>query len=390
MKHILVVLTFLSIACNPVDNLLEESLQLVDQNATKETKALYINLKKMSGTGVMFGHQDDLAYGYHWMDEAGRSDVKEASGSYPAVYGWDVGDISDEQRNLDGIDFEKMKNFMKLGYERGGVISISWHMVNPVTMGDPWDYVETLPGVLPGGEAHELFKSWLDNFAEFSLSLKGEQGELIPIIFRPYHEHNGDWFWWGKGANTEEDYIALWRFTVEYLRDEKRVHNLLWAFSPDRSRMDINSFKEDYFYGYPGDEYVDIIGFDNYWDVGHPANETDPGTQQENFVRSLTYTAQIADSLNKVFALTETGTEALPVNTIWSERFLAALTANEWTRKTTYMLTWRNANFEKENRDHYYASFEGHPTQEDFKKFKEHEFILFEDELPDMYTIKNE
>ncbi len=72
MKHILVVLTFLSIACNPVDNLLEESLQLVDQNATKETKALYINLKKMSGTGVMFGHQDDLAYGYHWMDEAGR------------------------------------------------------------------------------------------------------------------------------------------------------------------------------------------------------------------------------------------------------------------------------------------------------------------------------
>lgn len=49
------------------------------------------------------------------------------------------------------------------------------------------------------------------------------EGELIPVIFRPYHEHNGDWFWWGKGVNSEEDYIKLWQFTVEYLRDEKDV-----------------------------------------------------------------------------------------------------------------------------------------------------------------------
>lgn len=359
----------------------------IDKNATSETIALYKNLKKVGQTNVLFGHQDALAYGYNWWDEEGRSDVKEASGSYPAVYGWDIGNIVEKQENLDGINFEKMRNWIKEGYARGGVITLSWHMVNPVTGGNSWDTVPTIAGMLPDGEAHNLYKEWLDIFAGLTSELKGERGELIPIIFRPFHEHNGNWFWWGKGINSEEDYIALWRFTVEYLRDEKGVHNLLWAFSPDRSRTNIDTFKKDYFYGYPGDEYVDIIGLDNYWDVGHPANQANPETQQEHFIRSLTYTAQIADSLGKIAALSETGTEALPDPTIWSDKFLAALNANEWTRRISYMLTWRNANFERENRDHFYASFEGHPTQDDFIKFKEQEWILFEDELPNLYSL---
>lgn len=382
--HLLIII--LMSGCISEDQGKEEVHLPIDANATQETVALYQNLKDLSGEHVLFGHQDDLAYGFNWWDEPGRSDVMEVSGSYPAVYGWDLGNIAEKRKdNLDGINFKKMRTYIQEGYNRGGVITFSWHMLNPVTGGNSWDTVPTITQILPGKEHHQTYRDWLDIFAEFSTTLIGNDGELIPVIFRPFHEHNGDWFWWGKGINDEEDYIALWRFTVEYLRDEKQVHNLLWAFSPDRSRTNIENFKKDYFYGYPGDDYVDIIGLDNYWDVGHPANETDPNIQQEHFIQSLTYTAQIADSLNKIAALTETGIETIPDPESWSNIYLAALKANPWTERIVYMLTWRNANKNRENRDHYYAPFHGEPSTENFIEFKETEFILFEDELPDLY-----
>jgi len=77
---------------------------LVDSLATDETVALFTNLRTVSETKVLFGHQDDLAYGIGWVAEAGRSDVKEVCGDYPAVYGWDLGDIQNEA-NLDGVNF---------------------------------------------------------------------------------------------------------------------------------------------------------------------------------------------------------------------------------------------------------------------------------------------
>ncbi|MEQ9309204.1 MAG: glycosyl hydrolase [Balneolaceae bacterium] len=383
MKQIIVLLTLAIIACSPKTNSSDKNDLPIDKNATEETVELYHFLNSLSGTATMFGHQDDLAYGYNWWAESGRSDVMETSGSYPAVYGWDLGHIVEmKNTNIDGINFDNMKDWILEGYSRGGIITLSWHMRNPVTRGDSWDKVPTISEILPGAKSHETFIEWLDIFAEYTLSLTDENGKLIPVIFRPFHEHNGDWFWWGKGNNSEEDYIALWRFTVEYLRDEKKLNNLLWAFSPDRSRINIDAFKTDYFYGYPGEDYVDIIGLDNYWDVGHPANQTDSEIMQEHLVRSLTYIAQIADSLGKIAALTETGQSGLPNPNIWTDTYLNAFQSNEWTKQITYMLVWRNATFERENRDHYYAPFVGHSSVSNFIEFKESEFILFEDELP--------
>lgn len=384
---VLVCTVVVFLACNPsTETKNENKQQPIDSNATAETVALHDFLNSVSGEATMFGHQDDLAYGYTWWAESGRSDVLESSGSYPAVYGWDVGHLTEmENTNIDGINFDNMRGWIQQGYNRGGIITFSWHMRNPITGGNSWDKVPTIAEILPGADHHDTFMEWLDLFADFTLSLTDENGKLIPVIFRPFHEHNGDWFWWGKGINAEEDYIALWRFTVEYLRDEKKLNNLLWAFSPDRSRANIDTFKKDYFYGYPGDDYVDIIGLDNYWDVGHPANQTNQVDQQEQFIRSLTYIAQIADSLGKVAALTETGQSELPNPTLWTDTYLSALQANEWTKQITYMLVWRNASYEKENRDHFYAPFEGHASVDNFVEFKDSEFILFENELPDVY-----
>ncbi|NBC27949.1 MAG: glycosyl transferase family 1 [Bacteroidetes bacterium] len=366
----------------------DKDLTLIDSDATTVTENLYRNLHDFSGEGVMFGHQATLSYGYRWVSEEleegeSRSDVKDVSGSFPAVYGWDIADFlwagSSEEEIQERM--EQSANWVREGFERGGIITYAWHMSNPVTDESFYDTTAAVHSIIPGGEHHEKYKEILDRVAEFFNRINE-----VPVIFRPYHEHNGDWFWWGKGIASEEDYITLWKFTVEYLRDEKGVHNLIYAFSPDRSRMDIDNFKEDYMYGYPGDEYVDIIGFDNYWDLGHPANETPPEQQIEELKQSLAYTVEIAESKNKVAALTETGLEAIPDSTWWTDVMLEAFLTNENTRKISYFQVWRNANFERENRDHYYAPFPGQASAENFVEFRNHPFVYFEDDLPDMYA----
>jgi len=128
---------------------------LVDPDATEETKALYTNLRAVAQEHTLFGHQDDLAYGVQWdrrsdslARQAGerRSDVRAITGSFPAVYGWDVGDLSQEgaTENLDGVPFAKMQRWIVEGHERGGVITVSWHMNNFVSDSHSWD---TTPGV---------------------------------------------------------------------------------------------------------------------------------------------------------------------------------------------------------------------------------------------------
>lgn len=349
----------------------------IDTNATKETKALYYNLRELAKTKVLYGHQDDLAYGYSWWAEPGRSDVKEVTGSYPAVYGWEIGDLrQDKEVSLDNVNFESMKQWMKEGYERGGINTISWHMNHPVTDGSTWDRTPGVAAIIPGGEQHEKFKTWLDKFAGFVSDLKGNKGELIPVIFRPYHEHTGSWFWWGEDQTSVDEYVALWRFTVEYLRDEKGVHNILYAYSPDNQagREFANYMKK-----YPGDDYVDILGMDDYGSM----NQRDPA----EFSKELAWLSEEAAKRNKIAALSETGVEGIPNPKWWTEQVLATFQADPGAKGIAYVLTWRNANYEREQRDHYYASYPGHPSAADMKAFRDNDMIVFEDELPDLYTL---
>lgn len=190
-----------------------------DLNATKKTRALYANLKDIAKRGVIFGHQDDLACGVGWRDQKARSDVKDVAGSYLGLYGWNVSKLGNPF-NIDTVAFVKMKGWIKEAYKRGGVSTISWHMDNLVTGGSSWDKTPAVLAILPGGKKHEFYKERLDLRAEFLDELKvGLFGTKIPIIFRPFHENTGSWFWWGKGNCTKDEYISLWQFTVYYLRD---------------------------------------------------------------------------------------------------------------------------------------------------------------------------
>lgn len=364
--------------------------KLNDKYAIPASVALYNNLAALRGKHFLFGHQDSLAYGVNWEGDLDRSDVRDVTGANPAVYGWEIGGLElGQEQNLDGVNFKQMQEWIKAGFQRGGVITLSWHMYNPVSGGNSWEKTPAVHELIPGGVKHDMLKKYLDAFVAFNeaLVVTDAQGkkQQIPIIFRPWHEHNGDWFWWGKGHASEQDYISLYQFTVKYLRDEKEQHNLIYAFSPDRSRMDLARFESDYFYGYPGDEYVEVIGLDNYWDAGHEANTASADEQRANFTAALKGISHIAQVRHKIAALTETGNNRLGLPNFWTDRILAPVLADPDAQLITYVLVWRNANKEREKSEQFFAPYPGQATAENFKAFFENPVVMFESELPPLY-----
>ena len=344
-----------------------------DRNATTQTVLLYNNLKKLAGKGYMFGHQDDLAYGVNWRYENGRSDVKEVAGDYPAVYGWELGGLeAGEEKNIDGVPFKKMRQFIKEGYERGGVITISWHARSPYgAEKGAWDTTHgTVASILPGAANHQLYRTWLDELAKFFLSLKGSKGEAIPVLFRPYHELTGNWFWWCRNACSAEQFKVLWRFTQYYLREEKKVHNLLYVYN---TAGDFKT-KEEFMEHYPGDDAVDMISFDSY--------QYDDPAKSDWFVKNtnvqLGLMGEIAAEKNKLMAIGETGYEQIPFATWWTETLSKAIGEH----KISYVLVWRNHGYNQwMKKMHYYAPYKDHGSAADFVKFYQQENTLFEKDV---------
>ena len=210
------------------------------------------------------------------------------------------------------------------------------------------------------------------------LSLKSPEGEPIPLIFRPWHEHTGSGFWWGKGNATAQEFVALWQFTISYLRDVKGLHNLIWAYSPDM--IHLNS-RDAYLEYWPGDEWVDILGLDAYDRNG--ADYDHKGLQMIRLMKNIAYTK------NKPLALTETGLEnnnpeeSNYCNKKWWTSMLYKIIENE---PVSFVLLWRNGDFPA-NGGHYFSAFRGCYSEKDFMDFSRKEQILFEDDLPDMYKL---
>ena len=349
-----------------------------DKKATQETVNLYRNLKKLLNKGIMFGHQDDLAYGVGWKYVPGKSDVKEVAGDYPAIYGFELGRLElDHKVNLDSVPFDKMQGFIRDVYERGGVITLSWHLNNPLTGKTAWDPAEgTVKSILPGGEKNELYKSWLDKVADFIVTLKGKSGKAIPIIFRPFHELNGNWFWWGKDHCTPEEFKELWHFTISYLRDTKNIHQLLYAYNTDRF-----SSEEDYLLKYPGNEWADVLGFDIYQRKGGAEGN-------EEFIKDLdhmlTMLEKISAEKNKIPALTEFGYAQVPDSTWWTNVFNKALEGH----RISYVLAWRNAGFNPAGKAEYFLPYKGQQSEKDFIIFSKEANILFQEDVTKAHLYK--
>ncbi|MDR1500178.1 MAG: glycoside hydrolase family 26 protein [Tannerellaceae bacterium] len=307
-----------------------------DPASTPGAKALFTRLIALQDKGVMYGHQDDLMYGTTWWYQKDSSDIKASTGDYPAVVGFELGEIErGGERSLDSVSFAQITEQVKFFHDKKGVITVSWHCINPITSqlpgaktangpGSAWDVPKKddpvrnrgeVKSILPGGANHAMFNGWLTTLSDYFLTWRDGKGELIPFLFRPYHEHSGDFFWWGNTRCTPSEYAALWRYTVDFMR-KKGLHNILYIYNTDK----VYSLDE-YMTGYPGDEYIDMLAIDWYGSGADFNAAVD---------KALSFVSTEAIKRQKPAALSECG------NISWDM-------VNIMRRyKLSYFLTWRN------------------------------------------------
>ena len=332
-------------------------------------------LRKAVDNGqYMFVMQDALCYGQGWhieeaelaSDPIDKCDVKAVCGDFPAIVGFDLGGIElGDKCNLDGVDFDFMRRAAVEHAKRGGLVTFSWHLRNPLTGGDAWDVTsdEVVASILEGGCNHEKFMGWLCSLADFVGSMTLEDGSLIPIIFRPWHENTGSWFWWGVKLCSAEDYVALWQMTYDYLAKERGL-DMAWAYSPSSTDL-----KQEAMPRYPGDEILDIIGVDRYADKDQQALKP---YYVEGMQDDLTYLGGIAKEHGLLLAVTETGQEGQTCPGWWTKELMAGVEG----QPVCYILTWRNA-WDEGHIGHYFTTYPGAANEADFVEFYNSDKTLF-------------
>ena len=317
---------------------------------------------------IAYGHQDDLAYGHAWCvedwenDPLERSDVKDVTGKYPMMVGFDLGGIElGSAENLDGVPFGLIRKAAQFHVERGGIVTLSWHPRNPLTGGDAWDTSsdQVVKSILRDGEKQGQFMLWLQRAADFIESLG------VPVIFRPWHENLGSWFWWGGELCTPQEYQELYRMTWLYFTKDRGLTNILWCYSPNG-----NCGPEAYMSRYPGDEFVDILGIDTYEYAGGSSLEEAGVRFMQEIRDQLTYLTALSYEHQKLMCLSETGLEGIPDPQWWTARLLPAI--QEFP--ISYVLTWRNAH---DKPGHFYAAWKGFENEADMKAFSEKDNIVF-------------
>ncbi|OUN73671.1 glycosyl hydrolase [Barnesiella sp. An55] len=365
IQIILLLNIALLMACGSSPKMSKSAQALADPKASAETVQLYLKLQKNLNKGIMLGHQDDLAYGYNWFEEPGRSDVKSVCGDYPAVYGWDIGGIErGNSTNCDSISFEALKAYVRQADQQGGISVFTWRASNPVTGGDASDcgQHDAVKLILENDSVQKIYLASLDKVARFFASLTNEAGEPIAVIFQPFHAHNANRpLWWNESQCTSNDFKKLWVLTVNYLRDQKQTHNLLYAYSvySGQASNDLQTY-------YPGNRYVDIIGISSIL-----LQDEDYNGQKfvQGLKRDIAVVTQFAEKNKKIPAITSTGLEGVKISSFFSQYLYPTISPYQ----LSFVLFGENAwNEEK----HYFIPVPGHPASEDFMLFASYPDIL--------------
>lgn len=259
----------------------------VNPNATKKAKELLSYLCECAGNCLITGQHTQTKP----MEE--RAYIKEVTGHYPKLVEFEMLSYSPNINYEDAskeclTEVEENKGTMdtalSLAKEQDIIMMLCFHWFSPIGGRDKAFYTEHTDFnpeqvLLPGTPEREAFYSDLDVIAKELLKFKEAD---IPVLWRPLHEVEGTWFWWGsKGGEVAKQ---LYRLMYDYFVKEKHLDNLLWVFSAPTKES------------YPGDDYVDVIG----WDIYLPEKqETDYKAQYEELTKNT--------SANKVKALTEVG-----------------------------------------------------------------------------------
>ncbi len=365
-----------SAACEPAKLDATRKL-LVDSNATAETVALFYNLKESSKRHILVGQQDpDVTYS----NAKGETDIRKMTGRDPAIWGYNFGHITNEKNDGKGwfhAEEHRIIGLASAAYDNGMINTFLWCLKDPYTektfMSKEMkaeDLKRSFRSILPGGEKHEWYKGKLRKVAEAVGSIKGHNGTLSPVIFRPFHELDGNWFWWGRNYCTAKEFQECWKFTVTYLRDDLKVHNILYAFSPDCSFKS----EKDYLERYPGDAYVDVVGFDDY--VDFEKNRAHEAATKVSIISNY------AKTHGKLAALTELGYREKPVPVdLYTGYYMKALA--DPSVELAYMMFWRQSKKE----GICYVPVPGSAVAPDFTKFINHPRLRLLSTEKNLYTV---
>lgn len=340
----------------------------VDTDLTTKTKALYSNLKKIeSGNTFLFGQEFFNSYRFSSGAAHGDetfSDSKQVTGSHPAVLG------SDFHYYLEKNDTERgyHTDAVKWAYQQGYVITFDWHISARGTTS--YEYTaandDLVPNIVNPADASGD-RAWL--FAELDKVIKIINEDLvvdndtIPIIFRPWHEMNGGWFWWGSNGATSEEYKSLYKLTVDYMKE--RTRSVLFCWSPNSPFNDAR---------YPGDAYVDIVGVDAY-EVSVNSLRTEVGK-----------VVDFAAAHKKIAVFSETGDRKskATAGNYWKNVILPGILDDPSgkSKRIAWVLTWINASWSEPYVPH---SGSSQSVKQNFIDFRNSPAVLFGDELPTMY-----
>ena len=274
----------------------EVSNELCNPNATDETKRLYNFLTDVYGKYTISGQYSSNNLGYESREFI---EIERNTGKKPAMLGLDLIESS-PSRIAHGSGGGQMVPLQAIEWWQnyGGIVTLCWHWNAPedylgangkawwegfYSEGTTFDLAAALDGTDKKG--YDYLIRDIDAIAEILAQLDDNH---VPVLWRPLHEGGGDpkwknpWFWWGSSG--AEAYKQLWVLMYDRLTNYHHINNLIWVW---------NGQEPSY---YPGDEYVDILGYDIY------ADEHDSSSQKEtfDFTQSVTKT-------KKIVALTENG-----------------------------------------------------------------------------------
>lgn len=241
--------------------------EMANPNASPEARELLEFLYSISG--------DSTLSGQHCVPLVGSTrlqGIEKSVDRYPALFGQDFG--FSEPGTWDGINYrQNIVDEAIRRHEEGFVISLMWHAVRPIEE-EPVRFRESIQGELtdqewkdlmtPGTEVNERWKSQVDVIAFFLKQLRDAD---VPVLWRPYHEMNGAWFWWGKKGG-EDGYEKLWRMLYDRLTHFHKLDNLVWVWNANEVKQGVDSYATYY----PGHDVVDVLATDVYSEAFNQAN----------------------------------------------------------------------------------------------------------------------
>jgi mannan endo-1,4-beta-mannosidase len=223
----------------------------VTPGSSKEAQTLLTFFADIYGKKIISGQEDG------WRHTNGLSEelnyITNTTGKLPALLAMDVSGYTDKSPRRD-THHQLMQHALDWYQNRHGLVEFCWHWRAP--MNEPEFYTKDTTfdisrAVTPGTPEYAATEHDLDLIAD---ELEVLRDAHVPVLWRPLHEANGRWFWWGAGG--PEPMKKLWRMMFENFTGKHHLNNLIWIFSPG-AETDLAAW-------YPGDAYVDIIGQDHY------------------------------------------------------------------------------------------------------------------------------